>query len=139
MEASTWLTLLAVPLQTYSPAIPLLSSQVLLGLGSGLDSVFTGYYYDRSDLPMYYLPGSFNSLVSSYLQQQVTGGGVRGFVQQALPSAGFSNYALQWHLGIREAAALELWQQQKREEGLPATAAAVAAAVERAYGSADSR
>ena len=130
--------------QTYDPSSVLLSAQVLLALGSGVD-IPTQSPNFMSDIPVYFLPGSFTSIAAGCLQQQVLGPDVFSTVYDAFPVKGFSSWTLQWHLGIREAAAWELlqqYQQQQTQQGLAAafpSEAAVAAAVQRAYASPDVR
>jgi hypothetical protein len=121
-----------------------MSAQVLLVLGAGIDNPVQSINF-QSDLPSYFFPAHFSSLAAGCLQQHALGPDVYSKVYETFPLKGFSTWALQWHLGVREVAAWDLWQQQQQQQGLlgePAampTEAAVIAAVQRAYASPDAR
>jgi hypothetical protein len=56
--------------QDYDPAVPLLSAQVLLTLGAGVD-IPTPDLTSSTDAFIYFFPGSFSSCTAAALQQHM--------------------------------------------------------------------
>ena len=96
---------------------PLVSAQVLLSLGSGVDAPFaTGEY--ASDVAVNFTPGAFSRLVSLTMQQQLLGTGrVAQLGGRVGGPLGVPAFVLWWHVGIRQYAAVQLHRQQQQQQG----------------------